>query len=112
MKNSMQGWRTELTSCGHALGKVKINRGIFQGDSHSPLIFVLCMIPLSVVLRKVKYGYAWGANEEKTNHILYMDDLKLYGKSCDQIETLVETVHMVSKTQAWNLALRMWNVSA
>ena len=96
LKNSMQSWRTELTSCGHVLGRVKINRGIFQGDSLS-LTFVLCMIPLSLVLRKVKAGYAWGANEVKTNHLLYMDDLKLYGKSYDQIETLVETVHMVSK---------------
>ena len=55
------------------------------------------MIPLSLVLRKVKAGYIWGANEVKTNHLLYMDDLKLYGKSHDQIETLVETVHTVSK---------------
>ena len=97
LKDSMQSWRTELTSCGHMLGTVNINRGIFQGDSLSPLLFVLCMIPLSLVLRKVKAGYVWGANEVKTNHLLYMDDVKLYGKSYDQIETLVETVHTVSK---------------
>ena len=106
LKSSMQSWRTELTSGGHVLGTVKINRGIFQGDSLSPLLFVLCMIPLSLVLRKVKAGYAWGANEVKTNHLLDMDDLKLYGKSYDQIETLVETVHMVSKDISMELALR------
>ena len=97
LKNSMQSWRTKLTSCGHVQGTVKINRGIFQRDSISPLLFVLCMIPLSLVLRKVKAGYAWGANEVKTNHLLYMDDLKLNGNSYDQIETPVETVQMVSK---------------
>ena len=35
--NSMEDWKTELTSCGHTLGVVDINRGIFQGDSFSPL---------------------------------------------------------------------------
>ena len=54
------------------------------------------MIPLSLVLRKVKVGYVRGTNEVKTNHLLYMDDLKLYGKTY-QIETLVETVQTVSK---------------
>ena len=79
LKNSMQSWRTELTSCGHVLGTVKIKRCIFQEDSISPLFLVLCMIPLSLVLRKVTAGSAWGAHEVKTNHLLYIDDLKLYG---------------------------------
>ena len=51
---------TELTSCGQQLGVVNIKRGIFQGDSLSPLLFVLCMVPLSLVLRRSKAGYEWG----------------------------------------------------
>ena len=38
--NSMKKWRTELTSCSEVLGEVNIRRGIFQGDSLSPLLFV------------------------------------------------------------------------
>ena len=57
---SMKKWKTELTSCGQQLGVVNINRGIFQGDSLSPLLFVLCMVPLSLVLRRSKAGYEWG----------------------------------------------------
>ena len=37
----MANWKTVLTSGGTDLGQVDIRRGIFQGDSLSPLLFVL-----------------------------------------------------------------------
>ena len=52
IRNSMQSWNTSLIAGGKELGKINIRRGIFQGDSLSPLLFVLAMIPLSMVLRK------------------------------------------------------------
>ena len=36
----MKQWNTELTASNQRLGNVKIRRGIFQGDSLSPLLFV------------------------------------------------------------------------
>ena len=48
---SMQSWRTELTCCNESLGQVRFRRGIFQGDSLSPLLFVIAIIPLNLVLR-------------------------------------------------------------
>ena len=57
ISHNMSHWKTELVSCRERLGHVQIRRGIFQGDSLSPLLFVLCVIPLSLVLRKVKAGY-------------------------------------------------------
>ena len=44
LKRSMTNWQTELTSRGDSLVKVNIMREIFQGDSSSPLLFVICMI--------------------------------------------------------------------
>ena len=66
--------------CGEFLGKVNIRRGILQGDSHSPLLFVICMIPLTDILRKVPTGYTLKCGL-KLNHLLFMDDLKIYGKN-------------------------------
>ena len=48
---SMKQWNTELTASNQRLGNVKISCGIFQGDSLSPLLFVLVMIPLTLVLK-------------------------------------------------------------
>ena len=42
-----------LCSGNSELGEVEIKRGIFQGDPLSPLVFVLALIPLSLILRKV-----------------------------------------------------------
>ena len=94
--SSMKKWKTELTSYGQQLGVVNINRGIFQGDSLSPLLFVLCVVPLSFVLRRSRAGYEWGGREFKIDHFLFMDDLKLFGKSYEQIDSLVQTVHTIS----------------
>ena len=38
-------------------GEVEIKRGIFEGDSLSPLVFVLALLPLSLSLRKAKAAY-------------------------------------------------------
>ena len=53
--NSMNKWRLELTSNGLSLGNVEIRRGTVQGDNLSQLLFVLCMVSLSLILRKVKF---------------------------------------------------------
>ena len=73
-----------------------MKRRIFQGDSLSPLLFVLSMVPLSLILRKVSASYEWGKTELKLNYLLFMDDLKLLSKSKEQIDTLVRPVHVFS----------------
>ena len=79
--NSMEKWKVMLCSGNSELGVVEIKRGIFQGDSLSPLVFVLALIPLSLILRKAKAAYEFSESKEKINHLLFMDDLKLYSRS-------------------------------
>ena len=78
--NSMEKWRLMLCIENSELGEVDIKQGIFQEDSLSPLVFVLTLIPLSLILRKAKAAYELSGSKEKINHLLFIDDLKLYSR--------------------------------
>ena len=92
LERTMANWKTVLTSSGEELGEVGIRRGIFQGDTLSPLLFVVAMIPLSLLLNKKTMGYKFGKEGKKINHLLFMDDLKLYGGNREEVEGLVGVV--------------------
>ena len=95
--NSMEKWRVMLCSGNSELGEVEIKRGIFQGDSLSPLVFVLALIVLSLILRKVKAEYEFSESKEKISHLLFMDDLKLCSQSEKGLDSLVQTVCVFSQ---------------
>ena len=76
-------WNTELTASNQRHGNVKIRRGVFQGDSRYPLLFVLVMAPLKLVLRHTKASYELRKGDKKINHLLFMGDLKLFAKNED-----------------------------
>ena len=110
LDKSMKKWKLLLNSNWSDLCEVDVNRGIFKGDSLSPLIFVICMIPLSLLLRKVKASYEWGREEFKLNHFLFMDDLKSFGKIDDQIDNLVQTVFTFSEDIGMEFGLKKCRV--
>jgi len=49
LNHAMKLWKTILTFKNEVLGIININWGIFQGDALSPLLFVLALMPLSIV---------------------------------------------------------------
>ena len=92
---SMKFWKTVLTINSIAIGVVLIKCGIFQGDSLSPILFIICLIPLSKLLEMNNMGYKINS-ENIINHLLYMDDLKLYAKNDQEIDALTNTVRIFS----------------
>jgi hypothetical protein len=78
-------------------GLIKINRGIFQGDSLQPLLFCIALIPLTNELNKSKCGYQVYGTERKINHLLHMDDLKLIGRSEEELRNEIKIVKTFSK---------------
>ena len=60
-------------------------------------MFVLALIPLSLILRKAKAAYAFSESKEKTNHLLFMDDLKLNSQSEKGLDSLVQTFRVFSE---------------
>ena len=93
---AMEQSQTELTHQQTSFGNVNIKRGIFQGDSLSPLLFIIAMMPLTVMLRTLKNGYEIEKNL-KINHRLYMDDIKLYAKSKRELDSLIQSTRIFSE---------------
>lgn len=100
----MLHWRTSLLLQynGQSLNtdEIPIRRGIFQGDSLSPLWFCLAMNPLSTLLNDTKYGFKIKAHRNAVHtvsHLLYMDDVKLYAGNQKQLNNLINITHNFSK---------------
>ena len=65
---------------GRSLAEAKVQRGVFQEDAISTLQFIIAMIPLNHTLRKCFAGYKLSESKEKINHLMVMDDIKLFEK--------------------------------
>ena len=61
------------------------------------MLFVVSLIHLTLALRQMKHGYSFQKGKSKSNHLLFMDDLKLYGSNLNEIDSLVRTVEIVTK---------------
>ena len=94
-ENGKEKWRAELIACNESLGEVDIRTEIFQRDSFSPLLFVLVLLPLSIILNETDLRYVTSRNH-KLNHLLFMDDLKLYAKSGRKLDSLIQIVRIFS----------------
>ena len=92
----MTYWKTRM--CLHAENKlietedINIQSGIFQGDSLSPLLFSICLIPLTEQLNRLNTGYEKHTTKTKISLLLYMDDLKLIAKSKEELQKQIQTV--------------------
>ena len=88
--------------CLHAENKlietedIKIQCGIFQGDLLLPLLFCICLIPLTEQLNRLNTGYEEHTTKTKISHLLYMNDLKLIARSEEELQKQIQTVKTFS----------------
>ena len=84
----MPMWRTRIhlpfDSGSVTTGEITFKRGIFQGDSLSPLLFCLALAPLTNMLKRAGVGYRIGGRI--VSHLLYVDDLKVFARSPAEME--------------------------
>ena len=104
LSKSMKNWQTILMAGNEELARVLIQRGIFQGDTLSPLLFVIGLVPLSHTLWKVNAGYQLGKSQHKNiNHLLFMDDLKFYVNSKKELKDLQASLESFRRMLLWRL---------
>ena len=105
---TMKTWRVELIAGGR-LADAKIQRGIFQGDALSPLLFIIAMMPLNHILRECTAGYKLSRSQEKVNHLTYMDDIKLFAKNeKKKVATLIHTFRIYSRDIGMEFDMEKW----
>ena len=97
IEQTMKIWRVELTAGGKSIAETMIQRGIFQGGALSPLLLIIAMMPLNHILRKCTAGYKLSRLQKKINHLMYMDDIKLFAKNERELETLIHAVRIYSQ---------------
>lgn len=95
----MSSWKTKLKLGERHSDSILTSREIFQCDSLSPLWFCLAMNPLSKMLNATKYGFLIKSatrHSYKLNHLLFMDDLKLYASNRTHLSKLPQTTKQFS----------------
>ncbi|KAL0878572.1 hypothetical protein ABMA27_003656 [Loxostege sticticalis] len=107
LKSATQKWQTvlKIKQSGNSLttDPIRIQRGIFQGDALSPLWFCLALNPLSTLLNDSQIGFRLTSNRHDPvlSHLLYMDDIKLYGSSKEDL------FHLADITQEFSNDIHM-----
>ena len=83
---------------------ISLQRGIFQGDSLSSLLFCLCVSPLSLMLNKSQ-GFASNYQLHPVTHLMFMDDLKVYEQSSAMLAATLQQVENLSNALGMILGL-------
>ena len=97
LKNTIPNWKTILTSSsGTQLTEVNIRRGFFQGDPLSLLLVIVTMIPMTRVIERMEVEYQIKKGGSRINHLMFIDDIKLFKRGTKEIDTLVQTARIVS----------------
>ena len=60
-------------------------------------MFVLALIPISLIVRKGKAASEFSQNKEKINNLLFMVDLKLHNRGEKGLDSVVQTVRVFSE---------------
>ena len=111
-KLSMEKWNTKiiLKTKQEVMQSqpIQIRRGIFQGDSLSPLLFCIAIIPLTNELNRADCGYQVHGTERKISHFSYMDDLKLLGGNENDLKNEMKIVQTISKDINMNFGLEKY----
>ena len=77
----------------HHMGRVQ---EVSSSKEAFPGLFVVSMNPLTLIHRRCEAGNMLLANKTKINHLLFVDDLKLYPRSESQLESLIQSVRIGS----------------
>jgi hypothetical protein len=74
------------------------NNGYLGNNNNNNNNFYIALIPLTHELNRSKCGYKVYGTERKINHLLYVDDLKLIGRSEKELRNEIKIVKNLAMT--------------
>ncbi|KAF7682506.1 Retrovirus-related Pol polyprotein from type-2 retrotransposable element R2DM [Astathelohania contejeani] len=92
VKKLTSKWSLDVRAGPQRIVNKRVKKGILQGDSLSPLLFVLCIDPLSRRLNERYPNVSIHAEKisHATNHLLFIDDLKLLATNSTVMGNMVK----------------------
>jgi len=79
---------------------IRIQRGLYQEDSLSPLWFCFALNPLSHLLNRTNYGFGMHSDNQeiqRLNHLVYMNDIKLNSATNSKLKELLRLTETFSR---------------
>lgn len=103
LTRTMAMWRTQVGG-----REIRLRRGIFQGDSLAPLLFVAGLVPVIRRLNELPKGYQLGRDNHsrKVSNLWYMDDCKVFARSAKQLEELLAVLQEESRKTGMDFGLK------
>ena len=93
--SSMSLLKIILTANGVELREVQSKWYFFKVIPYAPLLFIIVQIPLTLTFNSTTCGHWMLKETSPVNHLLFMDLLKIYGRSEWELQSLVQTVHII-----------------
>ena len=95
--------------------KIKLQRGVRQGDNISPKLFTACL--QDAIINKINWeDNGINIDGEHLSHLIFAEDIVLAAKSPEELESMLTDIHLPSKPVGLSMNLSktkvMFNESA
>ena len=75
--------------------KIKLQRGVRQGDNISPKLFTACL--QDAIINKINWeDKGINIDGEHLSHLIFADDIVLVAKSPEELESMLSDIHLAS----------------
>jgi hypothetical protein len=112
LQQLMKKWTTTLQVKAKnnqiVIDPIRIQRGLYQGDSLSPSRFCLALNPLSR-LNRTNCGFGMHFDNQKIqrlDRLIYMDDIKVHAATNNQLKNSYGSLKLFQEILKWYLGLK------
>ena len=96
--------RGKVKTCDWETDSFSFNKGVFQGDPLSPIIFLICFNPIIETLKEIEGKFGFSLNGERVITLPFADDFNLITTDKRRHQKIID--QLLSLTQSMGLKLK------